>query len=62
MVVKSIYKNEYNVHSSLREGLYNVDKFTGKKQIKLLSLFRGEIENLHVVAIIFHRRNCNVHV
>jgi hypothetical protein len=62
MVVKSIYKNEYNDHSALGERLYNVDKFTGKKQIKLLSLYRGEIENLHIVSIIFHRRNCNVRV
>jgi hypothetical protein len=62
MVVKSIYKKEYIVHHSPRERLYNVDKFIGKKQIKLLSLFRGEIEKLIAVAIIFHRRNCNVHV
>ena len=59
MVVKSIYKNEYKVYHSPMERLYNVDKFIGKKQIKVLSLFRGEIEKTKTPALVFHRGNCH---
>ncbi len=62
MVVKSIYKKEYIVHRSPMEHVYNVDNSVGKKQIKLLSLYRGKIEKLKVASIIFHRRNYNEHV
>jgi len=38
MVIKSRYKNEYIVNASAMERGHYVDKFIGKKQIKLLFL------------------------
>lgn len=57
MVIKSRYKNEYLTNHYFGERVYNVDKFIGKKQIKSLSLFRGEIEKQNDASIIFHRGN-----
>ncbi len=45
MVIKSIYKNEYKISSSPMKRVHYVDKFIGKKPIKLLFLLRAVVEN-----------------